>query len=215
MDEPGPVVAHQFDDAGQQRDSAVLGMWVFLVTEIMFFGGLFAGYTAYRYRYAEGFAEASHHLNMVLGAWNTAILLTSSLMMTLAIRSAQLGRRRQIIGFLVGTLVLGTLFLGIKGWEYHEKFVAHLVPGASFAWDGAHAQQARMFFYLYFAMTGLHGLHLIGGLVAVLVAVVAAGRGRFTPFKHTSLELTGLYWHFVDILWIFLFPLLYLIGHRL
>ncbi len=212
MDESHSIVAHQFDDASQQRESALLGMWIFLATEIMFFGGLIAAYTAYRFRYAEGFAAASHHLDWMLGAINTVILFTSSLMMTLAVRSAQVGKRKQIVGFLTLTVLLGAVFLGVKGFEYHEKFAHHLVPGASFAWEGPLAREAQMFFYLYFAMTGVHAVHLFAGIALIPFIAFAAARGRYTSAYYTPLEATGLYWHFVDIIWMFLFPLLYLIG---
>ena len=213
MDESHAIVAHQFDDAGQQRESALLGMWVFLATEIMFFGGLFAGYTAYRFQYAEGFAAASHHLDMLLGAINTAVLLTSSLTMALAVHSAQVGKKpSHIAGWLVLTMLFGCAFLGIKVVEYYDKFVHHLVPGAGFVWEGALARQAQMFYYLYFAMTGLHAIHMVAGVAVVLVIAIQAARGRYTPQYHNPLEITGLYWHFVDIVWIFLFPLLYLIA---
>ncbi len=212
MNEPPTMVAHQFDDAAQQREASTLGMWVFLATEIMFFGGLFAAYTAYRYKYPVGFAEASRHLDLLLGGINTAVLLTSSLTMALAVRSAQVGKRAQIVGFLVLTMLLGLAFLGIKAYEYHEKFAHHLVPGASFAFGGMHAREAKMFFYLYFAMTGLHAIHMLAGVAVVFYMTVAAARGKFTPGYYNPLEVTGLYWHFVDIIWIFLYPLLYLIA---
>jgi cytochrome c oxidase subunit III len=208
------LIAQQFEAADQQREAALLGMWVFLATEIMFFGGLFAGYTAYRFHYGAAWAEASRHLNVALGAINTAVLLTSSLTMALAVRTAQTtGRRLPMVAWLLTTAALGVVFLGIKGFEYLEKVEAHLVPGASFAWPGDHAAAAGMFFYFYFALTGLHALHMIGGVTVVLVISTLAWRGRFQPETHTPLEVTGLYWHFVDIVWIFLFPLLYLISH--
>jgi len=213
VDESPAMLRHQFEDASQQRESAVLGMWVFLATEIMFFGGLFAAYTAYRYQYGAGFAAASHHLNMLLGAANTAVLLTSSLTMALAVHAAQVGKKpAHIAGLLVLTMLLGCAFLGIKAVEYHDKFVHHLVPGASFVWEGTLTRQAEMFYYLYFAMTGLHAIHMLAGVGVVLVVAILAARGRYTPQYHNPLEITGLYWHFVDIIWVFLFPLLYLIA---
>ena len=204
------AIAHQFDDAAQQHESSMLGMWIFLATEIMFFGGLFAGYAAYRLMNAAAFEAASRHLDVVLGTLNTAVLLTSSLTMALAVRSAQVGKRRSTVAFLAVTMLLGLAFLGIKGFEYHQKFVDHLVPGTSFS----SPRETEMFFYLYFTMTGLHALHMIAGVGVVSVITILAGRGRFTPAYYTPLEVTGLYWHFVDIVWIFLFPLLYLIGHH-
>jgi len=214
MPEPHRIVAHQFDDAEQQQSTSMLGMWVFLATEVMFFGGLFASYTVYRAVYAQAFAVASHHLDIVLGTLNTAVLLTSSLTMALAVRSAQVGARRSTVTLLVLTMLLGLAFLGIKGLEYYQKYVDHLVPGPSFSFSGANLHDAEMFFYLYFAMTGLHALHMIAGVGVMSVLTILAARGRFTPAYYTPLEVGGLYWHFVDIVWIFLFPLLYLIGHH-
>jgi cytochrome c oxidase subunit III len=214
MDETSLMVAHQFDDPAQQRETSTLGMWVFLATEVMFFGGLFLAYTVYRALHVEAFELASRRLDIGLGGFNTAVLLTSSLTMALAVHSAQAGKRRRIVVFLALTIMLGVAFLGIKGFEYHEKFVDHLVPGPAFSFPLAQAREAEMFFYLYFAMTGLHALHMIAGVGVVGVIAIKAGRGQFTPAYYTPLEMAGLYWHFVDIVWIFLFPLLYLVGYR-
>jgi cytochrome c oxidase subunit 3 len=208
------AVAHQFDDAVQQHESSMLGMWVFLATEIMFFGGLFGGYTVYRVVHPAAFEAASRHLDIVLGALNTGVLLTSSLTMALAVRCAQVGKRQGTVTLLIVTMLLGIAFLSIKGMEYYQKYTDHLVPGASFLFPGPHSSGAEMFFYLYFAMTGLHAIHMIVGIGVVTVITIQAARGRFTPAYYTPLEVTGLYWHFVDIIWIFLFPLLYLIGSR-
>lgn len=206
------ALAHQFDDLDQQREASSLGMWVFLITEIMFFGGLFAGYTVYRHTYPQAFAEASHHLGVVLGAINTAVLICSSLTMALAVQYAQLGKRKALVTFLVLTIALGSVFLGIKVVEYSHKFHEHLVPGATFMFEGPHAAQAEIFFSFYFAMTGMHALHMIIGIAIISVLVFLSWRGRFSPEYYFPIELTGLYWHFVDIVWIYLFPLLYLIG---
>jgi cytochrome c oxidase subunit 3 len=204
--------AHQFDDADQQREATSLGMWVFLLTEIMFFGGLFTGYAVYRATYPEAFAEASRHLDYVLGAINTAVLICSSLTMALAVHGAQLGRRRALVGFLLLTILLGSAFLGIKVWEYSHKFKEHLVPGRFFSFPGREVREAQLFFSFYFTMTGMHALHMVIGIGLLGVLVVRAWRGRFSPAYNAPVELTGLYWHFVDIVWIFLFPLLYLIS---
>ncbi len=209
------TVAHQFDDAGQQHDAATLGMWVFLTTEIMFFGGLFASYAAYRTAYDAAFSAGSHQLNVVLGSVNTAVLLTSSLSMALGVHYAQTGNRRRAVWALLITMMLGTAFLGIKGYEYYDKYQHHLIPGASFQFAGPDARQTEMFFYLYFAMTGVHALHMVAGLGVVLIIAVMVARGRFLKAGSNTVEMTGLYWHFVDIVWIFLFPLLYLSGHQL
>jgi cytochrome c oxidase subunit III len=203
---------HQFDSLDQQREASTLGMWVFLVTEIMFFGGLFTAYVVYRNRFGNVFAEASHHLDLLLGAINTGVLIFSSLTMALAIWSAQMNRRKAIVYFLLLTVVLGSTFLGIKAYEYHHKWVDHLVPGANFHYDGPHAENAEIFFSLYFVMTGIHGLHMIAGICVILALLLPSWRGRYDAAYHNPLECLGLYWHFVDIVWIFLFPLLYLLG---
>lgn len=209
-----PALAHHFDSLPQQREASSLGMWVFLVTEIMFFSGLFAAYLVYRIWHPAGFAEASHHLDLTLGAINTAVLLASSLTMALAVNGAQVGSLGRLVGFLLLTMALGLTFLGIKVVEYADKFEHHLVPGAGFRFDGPHAAQAELFFSLYFSMTGLHALHMVIGIGVLGVIAGLAWRGRFSPDYHTPVELSGLYWHFVDIVWIFLFPLLYLIGRH-
>jgi cytochrome c oxidase subunit 3 len=212
LSEATSTVSHQFDDAEQQRDATTLGMWVFLVTEVMFFGGLFTAYAVYRSTYPAAFDEASHHLDYRIGALNTAVLIGSSMTMALAVHSAQVGRQRRIIAFLLATILLGLTFLGVKVVEYHDKYVHHLIPGSGFAFEGEHAPEAQLFFSLYFAMTGMHALHMIIGIGILSTLVVLAYRGRFSPAYHAPVELTGLYWHFVDIVWIYLFPLLYLMG---
>jgi cytochrome c oxidase subunit 3 len=206
---------HQFDTVEQQRDASTLGMWVFLVTEILFFGGLFLVYTVYRAEYSLAFAEASRHLDITLGTFNTAVLIISSLTMALAVYSASLGRRKAIIAFLLATMALGGVFLGVKAVEYAHKFHDHLVPGPGFRFPGAGARQAEIFFSLYFAMTGLHAAHMIIGIGLLTVLVLQARKGRYGPEYYTPVEVCGLYWHFVDIVWIFLFPLLYLIGRHI
>jgi cytochrome c oxidase subunit III len=208
------ATAHQFDDLAQQHEAASLGMWAFLLTEIMFFGGLFLGYTVYRLLYPEAFTEGSHHLDIRLGGINTAVLIGSSLTMALAVHSAQTNKRKALIGFLLLTMLLGLVFLGIKGTEYLHKFEEHLVPGANFVYMGPHANQVRLFFSFYFGMTGLHAFHMIVGIGLLGVLVWQAWHGRFSSDYHTPVELIGLYWHFVDIVWIFLFPLLYLLGRH-
>jgi len=202
----------------QQREASTIGMWLFLATEIMFFGGLFTGYTVYRSMPAGAriFAEASHRLDVILGAVNTGVLICSSLTMVLAVYAAQVGSRKLQVAFLVLTIALGSVFLGIKAKEYHDKFVHNEVPGYNFKYDGPDPVQGpkfeQMFFTFYFAMTGLHALHMVIGIVLLTILAVRAYKGAFTPEYHSPIELTGLYWHFVDIVWIFLFPLLYLIG---
>ena len=214
MSETHSALAHHFDTIEQQREAALLGMWVFLVTEIMFFGGMFTAYVAYRAAYPGAFAQGSSHLNLLLGAINTAVLIGSSLTMALAVYGSQVGNRKMLVGFLLFTIVLGSVFLGIKAVEYHHKFEEHLVPGHSFSLPGPKPQNAQLFFSLYFAMTGMHALHMIIGIGLLTFLVVQASRGRFSPEYHSPVEMTGLYWHFVDIVWIFLFPLLYLIDRH-
>lgn len=209
------VLEHHFRDLEQQRDASTLGMWIFLATEVMFFGVLFMGYTAYRVVYYESFAAASHHLKLLLGGINTVVLLSSSLTMALAVHAAQLGRSKALVGFLLVTMLLGAVFLGIKAVEYYAEYEELLVPGLNFAYSGPNPGQVEIFFLLYFFMTGLHAFHLVVGIGLVGSIALLAWRGRYTPAYHTPVELTGLYWHFVDVIWVFLFPLLYLIDvHR-
>jgi cytochrome c oxidase subunit III len=208
-----PELRHHFDDPAQQLESSTLGMWLFLATEIMFFGGMFCAYTVYRNAYPAAFASTSQYMNVTIGAINTAVLICSSLTMALAVRSAQLGRKNALIVLLVLTLVLGCVFLGLKGMEYHEKWEDHHIPGPGFHYaDARYAQQAQILFYLYFAMTGLHAVHMIVGAGLIGTLLFMAARNRFSSDWYTPVDMVGLYWHFVDIVWIFLFPLLYLIG---
>jgi cytochrome c oxidase subunit III len=177
----------------------------------MFFGGMFMGYAVYRSSYPMAFGEASRRLDIVLGALNTAILLTSSLTMAMAVHAAHSGKRRQLVGFLAGTIVLGLGFLGIKFYEYFQKFEEHLVPGRGFLFEGADPRHSQLFFSFYFAMTGMHALHMVIGIVMMGVLIVLAKRGKYSPEYYNPVEMAGLYWHFVDIVWVFLFPLLYLV----
>jgi cytochrome c oxidase subunit 3 len=209
-----PAHAHHFDSLDQQNEASSLGMWVFLVTEILFFGGAFLAYIVYRSAYPEAFAGASHHLDITLGAINTAVLIFSSLTMAVAVRSAQLGRRNATVLFLLATMLLGSAFLVIKVIEYGHKFRDNLFPGPGFVYPEGPARQAELFFSIYFAMTGLHALHMIIGIGLLGVLVLMARKRRFTPEYYSPVENIGLYWHFVDIVWIFLFPLLYLIGRH-
>jgi cytochrome c oxidase subunit 3 len=214
------ALAHHFDNLEQQREAGTLGMWVFLITEIMFFGGLFTGYVIYRTHNPASFAAGSSGLNVALGAANTVVLICSSLTMALAVYYAQVGSRRMQIIFLLLTMLLGATFLVVKAFEYAEKFRDNHVPWLNFQWEGAMPPGAsvpniQMFYWIYFAMTGLHALHMIIGLGILSFLVYFAWRGRYTPEYHSPVELSGLYWHFVDIVWIFLFPLLYLLGAHL
>ena len=206
---------HHFEDVEQQHQASWLGMWVFLATEVMFFGAMFACYFVYRHWYPQAFAAASNHLDIWLGAINTAVLICSSFTMAVAVHSAETSRRKPLITYLLLTIVLGLTFLGIKFFEYYSKFDEQLVPGSSFKFEESLAGPAEIFFSFYFAMTGMHAVHMIIGIGLLTVLIFKARRGRFWAAYYTPVELTGLYWHFVDIVWIFLFPLLYLLGRHL
>ena len=208
------ATAHQFDDMAQQYDAGQLGMWVFLATEIMFFGGMIIAYTVYRNAYPQAFAAGSHHLDITLGCINTVVLIGSSLTMAMAVYAAQMGRRITLLLYLLATLGLGLVFLGIKAMEYASKFQSHLVPGPAFHFDGDHAEHVELFFSLYFVMTGMHALHMVIGMGLLIFFAWQAWRGRFSATYNAPIEFMGLYWHFVDIVWIFLFPLLYLLGRH-
>jgi cytochrome c oxidase subunit 3 len=211
---PHPALAHHFDSLAQQADATTLGMWVFLVTEVLFFGGLFATYMIYRSWYPDAFAAASHELDVTLGTINTVVLITSSLTMALAVHAAQLGQRKPLMIFLILTMILGAAFLGIKSVEYYHKFAEHHVPGPGFQFEKEHLQHAQIFFSLYFVMTGLHAIHMVIGIGIMLVMLWWSYNGTITEEYSSPIEISGLYWHFVDIVWIFLFPLLYLIGRH-
>jgi cytochrome c oxidase subunit 3 len=246
------ALQHHFENMEQQREAGTLGMWIFLVTEIMFFGGMFMAYILYRTYNPDAFAAASNRLNVTMGFINTIVLICSSLTMALAVYYSQVGKRKMIIVMLILTMILGTTFLVIKAFEYHDKYEKNEIPGRlfpskPFMWEeGEHgsapqtqeaardglternpqavptgqerkpdanlASRVEMFFFIYFAMTGLHALHMIIGLGMLIVLTIMTWRGRFSPEYHSPIELGGLYRHFVDIVWIFLFPLLYLLG---
>jgi cytochrome c oxidase subunit 3 len=236
-----PALQHHFDTMAQQKEAAVIGMWLFLLTEILFFGGLFVAYMIYRVWYFDAFAEASRRLSIFWGGLNTAVLIGSSLTMALAVRAAQTNNRKWTVNWLVLTMILGCVFLGVKVIEYQDKFANYEVPGANYNWlyheqhaaAGDHAEgtaaaaaathrdvkltpqqlqnTTQIYFSLYFTMTGLHALHMIIGVGLMLVITWMAWKGRFDAHYFTPVEMSGLYWHFVDIVWIFLFPLLYLV----
>jgi cytochrome c oxidase subunit 3 len=207
------ALAHQFDDLTQQHEAANLGMWAFLATEVMVFGALFTGYAAYRAQFPEAFEDASAHLNVLIGGINTVVLLTSSLTMALSVHAAQVGRRRAILWGLGLTALLGTMFLALKAVEYYQDYRDNLVPELAFRpADWHHPEQVKLFLMFYYMMTGLHAVHLVIGIGIMLVLLLLAWRGRYTPDYYSPVEVGGLYWHFVDVVWIFLLPLLYLIG---
>jgi cytochrome c oxidase subunit III len=202
----------QFATPEQQADVAAFGMWVFLATEVLFFGGMLLAYAVYRGSFPEGFAEAGRHTKIVIGTVNTVILLTSSFTMAWAVDLAEKGRGRAVAVLLGVTALFGLAFLGLKGIEYSLEWDEHLVPGLNFQMEGPHGQAVQLFYLLYFMMTGVHGLHVTIGIVLVTVMAVRAWKGAFSRDYYTPVELTGLYWHFVDLVWIFLYPLIYLVG---
>jgi cytochrome c oxidase subunit 3 len=208
-------LAHHFENLEQQHEASTLGMWAFLATEVLFFGAVFTGYAIYRSYYTEAFVGGSKLLKLWLGTVNTAVLISSSLTVVLALHGARTGRRRLLVLFLAATMVLGAVFLGIKATEYYIEYEEHLVPGLDFApreWpEGVETRHGELFFTFYFIMTGLHAVHMLVGMGVLLVVFVFACRGHYSARYHTPVELFGLYWHFVDIIWIFLFPLLYLV----
>ena len=220
----------------QQKEASMLGMWTFLITEILFFGGLFMAYMLYRIWYHDAFVAASTSIALFWGALNTVVLIASSLTMALAVRAAQLNMRKATVNWLILTMILGAVFLGVKVIEYADKFEHHHVPGPNYIWDSGHAaageaaadhgapanadpnhaanmqMHTQIFFSLYFTMTGLHALHMIVGIALMMVITWMAWKGKFDSHYYTPVEMGGLYWHFVDIVWIYLFPLLYLID---
>ncbi|NTU79496.1 MAG: cytochrome C oxidase subunit III [Chloroflexales bacterium] len=253
----GRELQHHFETPAQQKEAATLGMWAFLVTEIMLFGGIFLAYTVYRWAFPDIWAVSAHHLNTPLGTVNTVVLLVSSLTVALAVNAAEQGRRGRLVQLLLVTILLGLTFLGIKAYEYSEKF-AHcagyasplawatggerlgetecLVPGRGFAFpeeeaaaaagtEGAAQAEAtdeggvvggqktpyQLFYFLYFVATGLHAVHMVIGLTIVSILTIMAARGVFTTAYSTPVEIGGLYWHLIDIIWVFLFPLFYLV----
>lgn len=203
----------QFETLEQQRHANLLGIWMFLATEVLFFGGLFAGFAIYRVVHGPAFAEAAGHLNLTLGTINTVLLVTSGLTMSL-VDPAMQRRRRDLTLWLMGlTALLGIAFLVIKGMEYHEEYVHGLVPlaGFEFHFEGAEPRHARMFFDFYFALTGLHALHMAIGIVAIAIMAAQVWRWRDPARLEGRTRITGLYWAFVDVVWLFVFPTLYLL----
>jgi cytochrome c oxidase subunit III len=205
-------LAEQFDNLVQQREAATLGMWVFLATEILFFGVLFASYTVCRILYPDGFALASRHTDMLLGTIETAVLLTSSSLIALGVRAVKLDQRTWAWSLMLGTAALGVSFLVMHGFEYYHEYTEHLVPGIDFSQPGMQARAVELFFCLYYFITGFHSLHVLIGVVIITVLAARTARGAFGPQHYTTPELAALYWHLVDIVWIFVYPLIYLVG---
>ena len=208
---------HQFEDIDQQNECYIVGMWSFLVTEIMFFGALFLTFTLSRYMYQLDFYKAHEHLNVKMGAFNTTVLLLSSWTMVMAVHSTQLRKKWHSVGYLLATIGFACTFLVVKYFEYSEKFADHLYPGVNFTSDtkvfheAANMNHAQLFYGLYFGMTGLHAVHIIVG-IGILLALVRLFliEAKCVMKDYVPTELVGLYWHFVDLVWIFLFPLFYL-----
>lgn len=212
MAETPEFVAEQFDDPPQQLEAATLGMWAFLATEVLFFGGLFLSYIVYRHAYPNAFAQASRHTDLFFGTLNTALLLTSSLTMSLAIHAAQEARNRALVGLLLLTMIIGCAFLAVKGLEYRKDIHDQLVPGVHF--DKTLPIQSQIFWYLYWLMTGVHSLHLVVAIGVLAVVAWSASRGKFSAGYHNPVIISGLYWHFVDMIWVWLYSLLYLVNRH-
>lgn len=230
IDDSGHLLLHHhFDDMAQQRECNTLMMWAFLVTEIMMFGGLFCAYAVYRWSFPDAFAIGSHHLKWFMGSLNTVVLLISSLTMAMAVHSAALRNKKKLVTYLALTLALGWAFIGVKGVEWSHDYHEGLAPGVRWnyydttvhpdhakeveelAEKGVSPNAVKLFMVFYFFMTGLHGIHMIIGLTIVTIMLIMAMKGKFTEGNDQPVEIVGLYWHLIDIIWIFLFPLLYLV----
>lgn len=206
------AVQLQFDDAPQQKEAAVLGMWAFIATEVLFFGVLFAAYVVCRWSFPLPFVEGSAHIDFAMGTAETAVLLTSSCLVALASREIQLGHARLSAVLLAATAALGLVFLALHGSEYHDEYTEGLIPGIRYLQHGPDAAQMELFFALYYVITGFHSLHVLIGVVLLLIMAVRTWRGSFSPTYYTPIEITGLYWGLVDVVWIFAYTALYLVG---
>ena len=207
-----PFLQHHFHEMKQQFDASKIGMWLFLVTEVLLFGGLFVGYGLMHSAHPEAFKAAHHHLNRTLGALNTIVLLVSSFTMVMGVWAAQTSRRKLLILFLVLTLLCAGTFLVVKFFEYSHKFEEGLLPGQYYTHQGDTVPGQFLFFSFYFLMTGLHGIHVLCGMGAIGWLLRRAIRGDFNSTYYAPVDLVGLYWHLVDLIWIYLFPLMYLIS---
>jgi cytochrome c oxidase subunit III len=213
------ILAHHFENLEQQRETQLMGMWLFLATEILIFGPLFTGYTIYRIRYPRDFEAASARLNVLIGSINTIVLLSSSLTMALSVHATRVGRRKMLLTCLTLTIVLGATFLGLKALEYYLDYKEFLIPELGFRpgqWTAltppANPQHVQLMLTFYYIMTGLHAVHMLIGMGLLVWLVLRARQGALTPVRYMAVEVVGLYWHFVDVVWIFLLPLLYLTG---
>lgn len=210
-----PSLHEQFATPQQQRDSATLGMWIFLVTEMMLFGGMFAAFAIYRHWYPAGFNKGSSEMEFTMGAVNTAVLITSSLTMSLAEFAASRGRAKRCVGLLIATAIIGALFLGIKFTEYYLHYRNHKLPGFGFEEHSPLNRQVQLFFFFYFMMTGLHSVHLLIGIGLVLAVFIPTIAGYIDENYNTPIVNVSLYWHFVDVIWVFLYAIFYIPGAHL
>jgi len=213
------ALQHHFADMEQQRETASFGMWAFLLTEVMFFGGMFCAYLVYRAAYYQAFVQGSQRMDLLAGAVNTAVLICSSLTMALAVRAAKMGKSKTVVTFLLITILFAFAFLVIKGFEYHGHWVDHQFPGPNFHFEplkgpAVDPLHTEIFFSLYWVMTGLHALHVIVGIMLITWLVTVILRGRVSAHYYNPVDTVGLYWHFVDLVWIYLFPLFYLISKQ-
>ena len=208
------ALREQYSTPQQQRETSTVGMWIFLATEVMFFGGLFASFAVYRMYYTQAFLAGSHGMTLLIGSINTAVLFTSSLTMSLAICSISENKQARTYVLLIVTALLGMIFLALKFTEYFLHYQAHKAPGIWFDSSAPQAGHEQLFYVFYFAMTGLHVIHLSIGIGLVTVLAVRTALGRFNAFYHTAIDIAGLYWHFVDIIWIFLFTIFYVPGFQ-
>jgi cytochrome c oxidase subunit 3 len=200
----------QYEDLSKQAHAARLGMWAFLASEVLFFGALFTLYASYRAEYPDAFAEGTRHTDLLLGSANTVILITASFLVALAVAAVRVARNRYAAGLLLGAAALGLLFEVLKGLEYAHHFREGIFPGVYYQYAAFADAGAKVFFTLYYLMTGLHALHVLVGIALLLYLARSTARGRYAPEWHTPLELGGLYWHLVDVVWIFLWPAFYL-----
>lgn len=207
-----PRQEHHFASMEQQFDAAKMGMWIFLVTEILLFSGMFVAYAVFRYWAPEAFFEAGQHLDVVAGSVNTVVLLTSSLTIVLAVRSIQDDEQKKMIGYLAATVLLAGVFMVIKYFEYTHKFHLGIYPGEFYNFAELDMAYVPVYFSIYFVMTGIHGIHVLLGMALIGWLIYRGSKGHFDSSWYTPVEMVGLYWHIVDIIWIFLFPLLYLVD---
>ncbi len=209
------ALREQFRDPEQQRETSTMGMWIFLITEVMLFGGLFTAFAVYQISHRAAFTLGSSEMEFWMGAVNTAVLICSSFTMALAVHSAEKGNRTHLAIFLLATILIGLVFLGIKFTEYYLHYQDHKVPGFWFEQAGPDAGQVQMFFVFYFLMTGLHAFHMLIGEGILCTMLLRTLLGSFSDFYNTPIHLTGLYWHFVDTVWVFLFAIFYIPGVHL